>query len=94
VELLISARLPAGWWAGIAGRLGRLGVATLALAAWILGVRGIHPLLAALTALPVYFLLIRLSHLLVPEDRLLIRALLQSVPGAAAVERLRNRMAV
>jgi hypothetical protein len=45
-------------------------------------------LLAALTALPVYILLIRLCRALVPEDRLLVSRLLTSVPGAAAVERL------
>jgi O-antigen/teichoic acid export membrane protein len=93
VELLISARLPAGWWAGIAGRLGRLGVATLALVAWIFVVRRIHPLLAALTAPPVYFLLIRLCRVLGPEDRDLVRRLFTSIPGAAAVERLWTRMA-
>ncbi len=87
-ELLISVRLPAVWWAGIVGRLSRLGLATLGLAAWIFGARGIHPLLAALTALPVYILLIRLCRALVPEDRLLVSRLLTSVPGAAAVERL------
>jgi O-antigen/teichoic acid export membrane protein len=87
-QFLISVRFPAGWWAGIAGPVGRLGAATLVLAAWILGLRGIHPLLAALTALPAYIVLIRLFRALVPEDRLLVSQLLISMPGAAAVVRL------
>ncbi len=93
VQLVISVRLPAGWWAGIAARLGRVGAATLGLAACTLGLRGLHPLLALLTALPVYIVLIRLFRALVPEDWLLVSRLLTSVPGAAAVERLWARMA-
>jgi hypothetical protein len=88
-----SVRFPTSWWAGIAGRVGRIAVATLGLALWVFVMRGIHPLLAALTSLPVYLLLVRLCRALGPEDRHLISQLFTSMPGAATAERLFTRQA-
>lgn len=93
VQLMISVQLPADWWAGIVRRVGRLAAATLGLVAWILVLRGLHPLLVILSAVPVYFILIRQSRTLVPEDSLLVLHLLTSMPGAATVARLWARMA-
>jgi hypothetical protein len=90
---MLSARMPARWWAGLAGRLARLGAATAGVAACVLGLRSFHLGVAMLAGLIVYATLLRILHAVPPEDRRLLSRMLTSMPGAASLGRLWLRVA-
>lgn len=89
-QFSLLARLPAHWWRRLSDRLWRLALSGVALAATLIGLSRIHPLLAVLSALPVYLILIRASGAARRQDWRLLRRLLAVLPRSAGLQRARS----
>ncbi|MBN2306158.1 MAG: polysaccharide biosynthesis C-terminal domain-containing protein, partial [Anaerolineae bacterium] len=94
VLIIRSLTFPPDWWQRVISHTWRLGVAASGLAAVVFVTREIHPILAAVTGVPVYIGLVLVSGAIASDDWDLIYRLAMAMPGGSVIGRYWKRKLV